>query len=109
MRVVVLEWRDPLEPLPDVLVEAGLVVVHEDAGGDVHRADEHEALGHVRALEDLLELRREVHELALLLRIEGEVFGVALHRRRLVLAHIMPITSLERSALPRKVSQAAPP
>src|ERR1700722_8807926 len=42
MRVVGAERRELLEPLPDVLVQPALVVVHEHPGRDVHRAHEHE-------------------------------------------------------------------
>jgi hypothetical protein len=74
--------RELLQPLPDVGVQAALVVVHEHTGRDVHRADQHEPLGHAALGEDWLEHRREVDELALLLGVEREVLGVRSHRGR---------------------------
>jgi hypothetical protein len=36
--------REPLEPVVDVLDQAGLGVIHVDGGRDVHRIDEAEAV-----------------------------------------------------------------
>jgi len=72
--------REVLQPLPDVFPKPGLVIVHEDAGGDVHRAHQHHPLldaarGHHRG-----HPVGDVDELALLLRLEMKILGLALHR-----------------------------
>src|SRR5262249_47994876 len=71
------------------------VVVHEHTGGDVHGADQHEPLGYPALGQDLLELRREVHELTLFLGVKGQVLGVGFHALarayRLVCSSVMRI------------------
>ena len=71
--------RDLVEPLEHVLVQARLVVVDPDGGGDVHRADEHEALGDARLVDGGLHVIGDADELAALLGVERPVDRVRLH------------------------------
>ena len=70
---------DLVEPLEHVLVQAGLVVVDPDGGGDVHCPDEHEALRDARLVDGGLHVIGDANELAALLGVEGHVDRVRLH------------------------------
>ena len=71
--------RELVEPLERVLEEPGLVVVDPDARGDVHRRDEHHALGDAGLVDGLLDVVGDAHELAALGGLEGQVAGVGAH------------------------------
>ena len=61
--------RELVEPLERVLEDAGLVVVDPDAGGDVHRRDEHEPLGDAGLVDGGLDVVGDADELAPLVRV----------------------------------------
>src|SRR5260221_1407259 len=71
--------RDFVEPLDDVLVQPGLVVVDPDAGGDVHRRDQHHPFGDPRLLDRRLDLLGDSNQLPALGGLEGHVGGMRLH------------------------------
>jgi len=77
--VVLVVRRELFEPRVDVVNQTVFVIVHVDAGGDVHGGDEDDAVLHAGLAQDLLDLRRDVDILAMLLRVEREVFGVRSH------------------------------
>ncbi len=68
------------QPLLVVVVQAGLVVVDEDAGGDVHGVDQHQALAHAAVAYGLLDLRCDVNEPPSGGNLEPELFAIRLHR-----------------------------
>lgn len=70
-----------LQPGLEVLVEAGFVVIDEDARGDVHRIAQQEPFLDAAFVEALLDLGRDVEEFASMLRAEPEFLPVALHER----------------------------
>src|SRR6188474_729353 len=70
---------DLVEPFEHVLVQAGLVVVDPDAGGDVHRRDQHHALLDAGLLDCCLHLLGDADQLATLLGFEGHIGGVGFH------------------------------
>src|SRR5689334_21701084 len=61
-----------LEPLREVLVEARLVVVDEDARRDVHRVDEAEAFLHPALVDRLLHVASDVDVGVLLARVQRD-------------------------------------
>src|SRR5688572_29387577 len=79
-RLLPAQRRDFVQPLERVLVEAALVVVDPDRRGDVHRTDEHEALGYAGLVDGVLYVVGDPNELAAALRVEGAVDRVRLHR-----------------------------
>src|SRR5689334_15279795 len=85
---VVTRRREPIEPLDEVLLQPGLLVVHPDAGGDVHRGDEAHALRDLRARDDLRDALGDVHELPARARVEPEVLGVRAHQPTIASASI---------------------
>src|SRR5882762_7772283 len=68
MLVVLSEGRKVLQPLVDVLDQPALVVVHVNAGGDVHGGNEDHAFGDTAVADGALNLRSDVDVLAVLLR-----------------------------------------
>lgn len=70
---------DTLQPILKIPVEAGLVVVDEYTGSDVHRIDKTEPLADARFAHCLFDLRRNVDEFADFLRLEPELFRVGFH------------------------------
>jgi hypothetical protein len=60
-------------------VQAGLVVVDPDRGGDVHRAHEDDPLRHAGLVDRRLHVVGDADELATALRVERGVNGVRLH------------------------------
>lgn len=80
--VVLVGWisrREFFEPRFDVLNQPFLVVVYVNSRGNVHGTDQNQALLHAAALQDLFNLRGDVHILMLMASIEGEVFGMRFH------------------------------
>lgn len=67
------------EPLRDVFDQTVFMVVDVDGGGDVHGADEAEAVVDAALMDDILYLGRKVHHLVTFLRVERQVGGVGLH------------------------------
>src|SRR5262249_53652244 len=74
-----VEGGQPLQPALVVLVQAGLVVVDEDRGRDVHGVDQAQALAHAAFGHHLLHLGGDVHEVHAGRNVHGEVHGVRLH------------------------------
>ena len=70
---------DLVEPFEGVRMQAGLVVVHPHAGGDVHRGDQRHALGDARLVDGGLDLLGDPAKFAALGGLEGEVPGVGGH------------------------------
>src|SRR5262249_12036690 len=79
MMTIVARWREPIQPLDQVLLQPGLLVVHPDAGCDVHRGDEAEPLGDVRRRDDLGDSLGDVDELAPRAGVEPEIVGMGPH------------------------------
>ena len=77
-----VERREPLEPALVVLVQARLVVVDEDARGDVHRVDEAEPLGDAALVDLGGHLIGDVHEVHAGGDVQGQGLAVALHGAR---------------------------
>src|SRR5207248_2066267 len=60
--------------------QAAFVVIDEDAGGDVHRVAQEQALHDAALAEDLLDLRGDVDEGHLRWDVQRQVFGEGFHR-----------------------------
>src|SRR5947209_4384941 len=73
------------EALERVLLDAGLVVVDPDAGGDVHGRDECHPLRDARVVDRRLDVFGDPDELAPAFRVERAVHGVRSHSRLLCL------------------------
>src|SRR2546422_7576455 len=80
MMAIVAGRGQAIEPFDEVLLQAGLLVVHPDGGGDVHRRDEAETLAHLGGRDDLADTLRDVDELATRARVEPEILGVRAHQ-----------------------------
>jgi hypothetical protein len=75
-------WRRHLvEPFEHVLVQTRLVVVDPDAGGDVHRRDQHHPLRDPGLVDRCLHLLSDADQLTPLRGVEGHVGGVGFHWR----------------------------
>jgi len=70
-----IEGGKLLQPLRIVAMQAGLVVIDEDAGGDVHGIDQAEALLHARLVHQRLDRRRDIFKARPGRDVEGEVLG----------------------------------
>lgn len=57
-----LVWRQCFQPLLIILMQAGFVIVDEYGGGDVHRVDQHQPLGHAAFFQAPLDVRRNIDE-----------------------------------------------
>jgi hypothetical protein len=68
--------RDLVEPLQGIGLDAGLVVVHPHAGGDVHGRHERHALADPGLVDGCLHVLGDADELAPPLGVEGPVDGV---------------------------------
>src|SRR5262245_53358810 len=68
-----------LEPLHEIVLQAALLVVHPDPGGDVHGGDEAESLLHARRRDDVGDAIGDVHQLVALAGVEPEIVGVGMH------------------------------
>src|ERR1019366_593723 len=71
--------RQPFKPSLVIFVKAGLVVIDEDRGGDVHRIDEAETLAHAAFLHRLFNFARDVHEVHPVGHLHGEIFRMRQH------------------------------
>ena len=69
----------PLQPGFEIGVQPALVVVDENAGGDMHRVDENEALLDSALAKTLLDLGRDVDEGAAARRLEPQFLAPGLH------------------------------
>jgi hypothetical protein len=76
--------REALEPVVEVLDEPRLGVVHVDGGRDVHRVHEAEPVLDPGGCDERLHLLGDVHVVAPLRRLEGEVVGGVLHSGELL-------------------------
>src|SRR5579885_1654173 len=72
--------RQRFEPSLVVVVQAGLVVVDEDGGGDVHGVDEAQAFAHAALANGILDLARDIHEIHARGNIHREIPGMRSHR-----------------------------
>ena len=72
-----------LEPIENVLPQAGLMVVHEHGCGNVHRAHEHHPFVDAGRASTFLDFISDVDDLLTALGIEREVVGMCLHGSRL--------------------------
>src|SRR5664279_3579030 len=68
-----------LEPLPNILDQPTLMIVHVDGGSNVHRRDEAQAILYTASLYDLLHFICDMHHFATFSGLEDHVFRVALH------------------------------
>ena len=82
--VAVVESRgcEPFEPGHDVLPQPGLVIVHEYARGDVHRAREDEAVPQLRRRAHALDLGGDVADLVPPFGTNRQILGLRDHRER---------------------------
>src|ERR1039458_4983161 len=71
--------RQPFKPSLVIFVKAGLVVIDEDRGGDVHRINEAETLAHAAFLHRLFNFARDVHEIHPVGHLHGEIFRMRQH------------------------------
>jgi hypothetical protein len=79
MAVVFAEWRQLLEPLINVFYKPSLIIIHVNAGGDVHGRNQHHAFFHSALLDDRFNLRRDVKVFPVIASMEFQVFGVKFH------------------------------
>src|SRR6266852_2745147 len=68
-----------LQPLPDVLEKARLVVVYEDAGSYVHRGNEDHSLADPALAKALFDIVGDANQLAPLFRLIPKVVCERLH------------------------------
>ena len=73
---------DLVEPLEDVGLKPGLVVVDPHRCRDVHRSDEDHPLAHSRVADGRLHVLGDADELTAALGVEREVRGMRLHALR---------------------------
>src|SRR5512133_255452 len=76
-----VEGGQLLQPAEVILLEAGFLVVDEDAGGDVHGVDQAEALADAAIADGGGHFRRDVHEAGAAGEMDGEDVAMALHGR----------------------------
>src|SRR5262245_50250520 len=79
MPVVEAGRRELLEPDLEVVNQSILPVVHEHAGGDMHRRDQHQAFADAALLHDGGQVVRDADELLLLPGVEVQILGRHLH------------------------------
>src|SRR5262245_3841371 len=77
---IVSRRSELLEPLHEIVLQAAILVVHPDPGGDVHGGDEAESLLHPRRRDDRGDAVGDVHQLVALAGVEPEIVGVGVHR-----------------------------
>jgi hypothetical protein len=71
--------REALEPVVEILDQAGLCVIDVDRRRDVHRVDETEPVLDPGAADEVLDVGRDVHVIAAVRGLEPEVVGRVLH------------------------------
>ena len=64
-------------------MQAALVVIDEDAGGDVHGIDQAQSLTHAALAESRFDLGSDVHQLPPLGQFEPQFFAERFHRNAL--------------------------
>ena len=62
-----------VQPVPDVLVQSGLIIIDEHPGGDMHGADQHHAFLDAAVFENRRSLVGKPHKLTALGRVERDV------------------------------------
>jgi hypothetical protein len=67
------------QPAFEIAVEAGFVVIDEDARGDVHGVDEAQPIANATFAHGAGDIRRDIEQLAALGDIEPEFFAVRFH------------------------------
>ncbi len=78
--VGVIAGCEALQHLQEVLLEAFLVIVDEDGGGDMHGGDQNKAFLNSGLLHDFADGVRDAEDLDAFWRFKPEVFGVCPHR-----------------------------
>lgn len=78
--VFLAKGRKVLQPLVNVFDQSGFVVVHINAGSNVHRGNEDHAFAHAALADDLLHLRRDVYIGPVRLGVKFKVFRERLHQ-----------------------------
>jgi len=84
MLVIGVKRSKGLEPLIDILNQPALIIVHVDAGRDVHGGNKNHSVLDSRLLERTLDLRREVDVSAFRFGMQRDVFGVKFHVPRII-------------------------
>lgn len=79
MHVIGLARSKLFEPLHDVFPKTRLMVVHENAGGDVHGAHENEAVPQLRAFAKTLDFVGDIEDLVTLAGLHRKIFGMRDH------------------------------
>src|SRR5580698_550972 len=101
MLIVLAKRSQMLQPLVDILDQSALIIVHVDAGRDVHGGDEHHALLNAALGNDFGDLRSDVHVSPAGLRVEFKVLGERFHSivvpPRAALLLLSPSQSIPRS------------
>jgi len=82
--VILTEWGELLEPLVYIFDQPGFVIVHINAGGDVHGRNQHHAFLNSALLHDGFDLRRDVDVFSVLAGVELEIFRVKFHWRTIL-------------------------
>ena len=85
VQVRFIEWRKLLQPFVNVLDQPALIVIHINAGRNMHGGNQRHAVGHAAGMNNLFHLRRNVDVFAMLLGVEGEIFRMKFHARSLPL------------------------
>jgi hypothetical protein len=70
-----IERREFFEPFFVVAQQAGLIIVDEHAGRDVHGIDQAQPLAHAALLHALRDLRRDVFEAQAIGQVEAELMA----------------------------------
>jgi len=90
-----------LQPFPNVLNQAALVVIHIDGRGDMHWRYEAETILYAAALYNLFHLISDMNHLLALPRFKRQVFRMALHLSSL--HQLSPWTTLNLSFILKNV------
>src|ERR1700730_8557523 len=77
--VVLAKGGQMFEPLIDVFDQSTLVVIHINAGSNMHSRNQHHAFFDATFVHDLLHLLRNMHVRPMSLRMKLYIFGMHLH------------------------------
>ena len=79
VEIIFLERRELFQPPVDVLDQPFLVVIHVNAGRDVHGRNQCQSVRDAARVDNLFYLRRDVDVFAVLLGVEGQILSVKFH------------------------------
>src|SRR5579872_671193 len=91
-----------LDPLHDIVPQSRLVIVDEDAGGDVHGAHEHDAVAYAALIDEGFNAVGDVDQLSLLRRVHRQIVGSNPHVRPRTPSARAPRTSADLLSTARR-------